>query len=170
VITNIAQAVRYRNNKALPATIGIQAVITKENYTQLAAIADMAQSMGADYFQYRPVERGNVIDKPSLSGFKIRVIDSWYKWEEIKDFKGYTSCPGADFIGAVGADYNFYMCCHHVGDSTASYGNMLSGPILTNRKSIQDSFDYSKCPVACRGSVINRRLKSYNNIEHVNFL
>ena len=172
VIENITRAVRYRNNKALPVTIGFQSVITEANYFQLSAMANLAELIGVDYFQYRPVERGAKQNKPALpkKDYKIRIIDSWYKWNELSEVDKYTECPGADFIGAVGADYNFYMCCHHVGDSSASYGNILTDPILSSRKQVQDRFDYSKCPIACRGAVINQRLKVYNNIEHVNFL
>ena len=171
VIANIENAVNYRNKNVLDTTIGFQAVVTDDNIDKLNTIASMADDMGVDYFQYRPIEKGSNVAKPIL-GYKynLKVIDSWYKWEEIEQADRYTDCPGADFIGAVGADMNFYICCHHVGDKTASYGHILKDDILANRLKIQEEFDYSKCPIACRGSVINKRLSHYNDIEHVNFL
>jgi len=168
---NIKKAVKYRKDFNLDTTIGLQAVVTKDNISILDSTAEMAEKLGVDYFQYRPIEKGNKMDKPELTGeYDLKVIDSWYKWEEIERVDRYTDCPGADFIGAVGADMHFYMCCHHVGDRTASYGHILKDDILANRRKVQDSFDYSKCPIACRGSVINQRLSQYNKIEHVNFL
>jgi MoaA/NifB/PqqE/SkfB family radical SAM enzyme len=170
VINNIMKAVEYRNMYNLGCTIGFQSVLNDYNIDRLDDMADCAEFIGVDYFQYRPVE-GETIAKPTMGReHKIKVIESWYKWEEIQNAKSYTNCPGADFIGAVGADCNYYICCHHVGDINACYGNMLNSAIIENRKIIQDNFDYSKCPIACRGSVINSRLSQYNKIEHINFL
>ena len=171
VIRNIKRAVAYKQECNLDTTIGFQAILGEENYCYVDEMIELAQTLGVDYFQYRPIERGASQEKPIVLGkYTIPVIDTWYKWEEIKDAKPYTSCPGADFIGAIGADCNYYMCCHHVGDKTASYGHILNGSITYFRKKVQKEFDYSKCPIACRGAVINRRLTEYNKIEHVNFL
>jgi MoaA/NifB/PqqE/SkfB family radical SAM enzyme len=172
VLGNIIDAVRYKTNKKLKTTIGVQSVVSEDNFDQTYAIACLADNLGADYFQFRPVEGSIPKFKPEIpkNSLRVKIIDSWYKWEELKSIKRYYNCPAADVIGAVGADLNFYICCHHVGDKSASYGNILTDNVLANRKQVQKDFDYSKCPVACRGSVINKRLAIYKDIDHVNFL
>ncbi len=184
VESNIKQVVAIKAKLDLPITIGYQMVITEDNYKYIIEILEHAFSLGVDYFQFRPLETGiytheqaEVIavarKRIANSTYRIHVVDSWYKWKELSDGRKYTDCPGVDFIGAVDAYGDFYMCCHHVQNQTACYGNLATdnvGVILHDRKNIQDRFDYSKCPVACRGSVINRRLKAFNNIQHVNFL
>jgi len=172
VLGNIIDAVRYRAGKKLNTTIGVQSVVCDDNFEQTFEIAKLADGLGADYFQFRPVEGTVPKYKPAIpeNDLRVKIIDSWYKWEELGSVKKYTDCSGADFIGAVGADLNFYICCHHVGDASANYGNILTDNVLANRHKVQDAFDYGKCPIACRGSVINRRLSKYKTIEHVNFL
>ena len=134
VIENILKAVRHKNNCGFNCTIGFQSVINDFNINRLDVMAECAEFLCVDYYQYRPVE-GETLDKPILNkDYNIKIIDSWYKWEEIQNAKSYTNCPGADFIGAVGADYNYYICCHHVGDKTASYGNILTDDIIANAR------------------------------------
>lgn len=170
VIRNIKNAVEYKEDCNLPVTIGIHTVVTEDNVDRLYEIATLADFLGVDYFQYRPLERGNTLEKPEIPrDLRIPIMDTSYKWEELKEATPYTCCPGADFIGVVGVDLNFYICSVHTYDKTASYGNVLTS-FLDNRHLVQREFDYSKCPIACRGAVINRCLAEYDKIEHVNFL
>jgi len=184
VINNIKTCVLAKKSSKLPVTIGLQMVSTDRNYQELLPMLELAEHLKVDYFQFRPVEKGtyniNVlshiqVDRDIIKnrGSTISVVDSWYKWKELEEIKQYTSCPGADFIGAVDAYGDFYMCCHHVQDKTACYGSLLTqtgDEVLLSRKKVQASFDYSKCPIACRGAVVNRRLGTFRKIQHVNFL
>lgn len=189
VIESIRLTVECKKRCKLGTTIGFQMVITENNYWDIYETAKFADSLGVDYFQCRPVERGDYtpeqeveIDKQidllktgvEQGVFNCAIVTSAHKWSERKLHKGYTNCPGADFIGAVGADGEFYICCHHVQDPTASYGKVLDeytwSIFNAQRKDVQAKFDYSKCPVACRGATINERLNTFNNVEHINFL
>lgn len=172
VIDNIVSAVEYKSIMHLKTTIGIHAVITEVNQDEVNDIAGLAEGLYVDYFQYRPLERGNTIVKPCLPKglYNIKIIDTAYKWEELQDTTPYTECLGADWVGVIGVDCNFYICSCNAYDKTASYGNILEDNIFQNRKIIQKNFDYSKCPKACRGAVINKCLSQFDSMEHVNFL
>lgn len=182
VTENIIRCIEEKRN----VTIGVQMVVTEENYDQIFDMFDYANKVKADYFQFRPIENiqysnnvwheiNRARDYFNNSSAGLQVITTENKWIEITSntAKQYKDCPGADLIGAVDARGDFYICCHHVQDKTAKYGNMIVddiGKILGNRKKVQDLFDYSKCPVACRASTINQALESFSKLEHINFL
>ena len=186
VENNIKKVIRTKLKNEFKVTIGIQMVVTEENYKDIIPMYEYVHICGADYFQFRPLENAsypNYVWKDifdtlyffSVNKNKIMVLTTQNKWDEITGTtkKTYKGCPGADLIGAVDAKGDFYMCCHFVQDETAKYGNMIDdtvGEILKNRKNIQDNFDYSKCPIACRASTINTGLDNFKKIEHVNFL
>lgn len=182
----IKKSITCKKKNNLKVTIGIQMVVTKDNYKDIISMAKYSENLGADYFQFRPLENADypnyvwgeinrALKYFELNSSKIQVITSKNKWNEITGGcrKAYKGCPGADFIGVVDARGDYYICCHHVQDRTAKYGNLLKEDIfgvLRRRKKIQDSFDYLKCPIACRGSTINIALSNFNRQEHVNFL
>ena len=182
----IKRVITCKKENNLKVTIGIQMVVTEDNYKDIIPMSQYAEDLKADYFQFRPLENANYPNyvwgeiNRSLRYFdvcknKIQVITSQNKWDEITgdSKKVYKGCPGADFIGVVDAKGDYYICCHHVQDETAKYGNLIKENIFTilrRRKQVHNSFDYSKCPVACRGSSINLALSKFNKLEHINFL
>jgi len=185
VIQNIDYCVARKHEQSLPVTIGFQMVLTENNYMELIPTLTLAEKLCVDYFQFRPLENGfyaepigTLIEQLRINILndrhnKIHIVDTWYKWKELQDVKFYTDCPGIDFIGAIDAYGNYYMCCHHVQDEKACYGNLITGSIdeiFADRNIIQKKFNYKKCPIACRGAVMNRRLNTYGQIEHVNFI
>jgi len=186
VYNNIHKAIAEKLKKNLSITIGVQMVVAKENYNKIIDFIKYWETSGIDYCQIRPIENYKytkdewnkiqeqlkIIEK---SKYKVKVMTTKYKWEELEnDYnKSYSGCPGADFIGAVDIKGDFYMCCTMVKDKTAKYGNLITDDIddiLDNRKKIQANFDYSKCPVACQGSLMNKGLVAFKNIKHINFI
>lgn len=176
-VSNIKKAVAKKGD----TTIGIQMVITKDNYEQIIRMYKFVVGLGADYFQFRPLENAKYKEEEwdyiENARRALRddpfVLTTESKWKELSgQIKQYKGCPGADFIGAIDARGDYYICCHHVGKS-GCYGNLLTDDIekvLENRKAVQDSFDYTKCPIACRGSNLNLALANFSKLEHVNFL
>ena len=179
VVTNIERAIANKGS----TTIGIQMVVTEDNYRQIWDMYDFAEYIRADYFQFRPMENAeypkeiwnevNAVRKFSKNLTGPSMLTTENKWEELSGkAKQYRNCPGADFIGAIDCKGDYYICCHHVGKQ-GCYGNLLTDSIdrvLKNRKAVQTNFDYSKCPIACRGSNLNLALNNFNKLEHVNFL
>jgi len=183
---NIRKAVVAKKKNNLKVTIGVQMVVTKDNYTDIIWMYRYVCDYKADYFQFRPLENADypnyvwgkvnyALKYFGLNNTDIPVLTSQNKWDEItgSSKKAYKGCPGADLIGAVDARGDFYICCHMVQDESARYGNMIEDDInnmLKNRKNVQNNFDYSKCPIACRGSMINLALVKFNKLKHINFL
>ena len=161
-------------------------VVTEDNYEDIISMYEYVHDCKADYFQFRPLENAtypnfvwgkvfNALKFFEVNRNKVPVIATRHKWDEIigSAGKSYKGCPGADFIGAVDARGDFYICCHFVQDDSARYGNMIDdniGEILKNRKNIKEDFDYSKCPIACRASSINQAVANFDKLEHINFL
>lgn len=183
---NIDKAVKEKYNKNYTVTIGIQMVVTVENYLEMIDMVEYANSMRVDYCQIRPLE--NFVYSKRIwdsiqeqfktikeTDYGIEIITTDYKWEELRnDYRRtYKGCPGADFIGAVDVKGDFYICCTTVKDKTAKYGNLLTDnikDILKKRKKIQDNFNYNKCPIACQGSLMNKMIAKFKKIKHRNFV
>lgn len=178
VTENIVKCIEKKTG----VTIGVQMVITEDNYMEIFDMYDYVKKIEADYFQFRPLENGEYKNavwsqvnnaRDYFNQNDLSVITTENKWLEITSpDKHYEDCPGANFIGAVDPGGNFYICCHHVGKQ-GRYGNILTEDIndaLANRAKVQKEFDYSKCPTACRGSNLNLALDNFNKIKHINFL
>ncbi|MAH45564.1 hypothetical protein CMI37_07030 [Candidatus Pacearchaeota archaeon] len=174
---NIKKAIANKGQ----GTVGVQMVVTSLNYEQIFDMYKYVLDLGADYFQFRPLENGKYTDdiwhsvNVEIEKFKAVpfVLTTENKWNEIRGVKKlYEGCKGADFIGAISARGDFHICCHHI-NKAGSYGNIITDgidKILNNRMKVQEQLDYSKCPVACRGSNLNLALESFDKIQHRNFL
>jgi len=190
VLSNINRVIQQKSTSNPELTVGIQAVVNRYNFDYMfKAIKDIIEyaiNVKADYFQIRPLENDKYdegelhIIKDNLitlkrSDQKIKILCTDYKWDEVANgyVKEYEGCPSADFIGSVDVKGDFYICCAMINDETAKYGNLLKDKtryILENRKAVQGKFDYSKCTLACQGSLFNRTLNSFKNIKHKNFI
>ena len=190
VMFNIQRAVEEKNTNNLKVTIGVQAIINKDNFDyqfkKIENVIQFAYTIGADYVQIRPLENYKytedevVIIDGNIKALKekdlgIKTIFTDYKWNEIKNGykKDYEGCPSADFIGMVDVKGDLYMCCAMTNDPTAKYGNLITDKadtILEMRIKIQREFDYKKCTVACQGSLLNKTLADFKGLKHTNFI
>lgn len=187
VVGNIERMVKEKRDKKLKTTLGVQMVVTEDNYKEIMYMLPFVEEMGVDYFQFRPVENKEYPEpilkriretKQFIREFrknKIKIIDSEYKWQEIEKGykKSYPGCPGLDFIGAVDAKGNYFHCCFLVGKDFANCGNLLTESveqIIKNRKELKKNIDYSKCPVACQGTMINKTIIKIKDQKHINFI
>lgn len=190
VLLNINRTIQERNTKNYKVTIGIQAIVNKDNFTykfdKIIDVIEYAASIGADYCQLRPLEnfKYNLLDlhiiQDNLKSIKeknygIKVITIDYKWKELRDdfCRTYERCPSADFIGTIDVKGDFYICCAMTNDKTAKYGNLITdsvNDIFKKRKEIQVKFNYKKCTIACQGSLLNKVLANFKNIGHINFI
>jgi len=180
VLKHIEKAVEVRNELGINTAIGINMVITPENYHQILWMITVAESIGVDYFQF---VFANNIDYPETITIAINLTkkEIMERQNKINIFMpkniekiNVTSCPGADFFGTVDCYGNFYICRHHVGDESACYGNILKvdllDELLQKRHMIQKKFDYSKCPTPCRGYEINKALNEYKYKQNIDFI
>lgn len=185
VLDNIAKAIKEKNSKGLITTIGVQMVVTEDNFQEILEFAEYFSITDINYCQIRPVENAKYtkdmmvkikeqLDIIEKTHYKMPIMTTRYKWEEIENNykRSYEGCPGASFIGAVGTEGDFYICCTWMKEPTARYGNILNDGrrILAKRDEILNKFNYDKCPIGCQGSLINKALFDFQNINHRNFI
>jgi len=186
VMETIDEAITEKKAKKLKTTIGVQMVVTDDNYSRIKEFVDYFANRAVDYCQIRPVENAEykegalewilmTIKELKKEKYSAKVIFTDYKWDEIKNGykKSYPGCPGAPFIGAVGVNGDFYICCTWMKEPKALYGNLIKEDpidILNNRKKVLQEFDHEACPVGCQGSNINKFLHGLKFIKHRNFI
>lgn len=173
-------------------TVGIQMVVNDYNSGEITHFVNRAEQefQYLDYVQIRPVEIGRETDP--YSGQQMAIIQNQFhalentkalisqKWEVIFGQReyGFTACHCYGLIGAVDAHGDLYTCCHTIKKSGLKYGNIFNDDIekiFTGREFMAEKSIKTKlsvhCPIACRGSSINRRLEGLQSeTEHKNFL
>ena len=185
VLDNIAAAIKEKRTERLKTTIGVQMVVTEDNYQEIYEFVNYFANTNVNYCQIRPVENTrytpeqlekikeqlDLIDKKE---YKMPIMTTRYKWDEIENNykKSYEGCPGAKLIGAIGTEGDYYICCTWMKEPTAKYGNILNDGrrVLDKRDDILAKFNYSKCPVGCQGSLVNKALINFQKVEHRNFI
>lgn len=198
VIQNIIHLLTEKSKLNSTCTVGLQIVVNKYNY---AVISDIVFFMlgkfpTVDYIQVRPVEtkiNENVYSIEELNEIecqlksiksinKIIISDKWDLFIDNPERKfGFSACHGADFIGAIDAHGNYYLCCHSIGIDEYKYCNIFElkdeNDFFIERSNVLSKLGKSKglnpkvCFLACRGSNINRRLSGLRNeMEHSNFI
>jgi GTP 3',8-cyclase len=187
VIHNLEQAVELKRELFLGTTIGTHAVAIPENIDNLTRMAYFYKDIGVDYFQFRPeeqteytlsdfnkIELGVIPVAKALETADFQVLTSPYKWEKMRSQERiYSKCYAADFIGAIDARGNWFVCCHWVGYPYLCYGNLITeslGAILPNKKLVQARINVTKCQIDCRGTMLNEALHGLKHPVHEQFL
>jgi len=179
----INEAIQEKKTKSLQTTLGVQMVVTEENYREILEFIEYFSDFKLDYCLIRPVENAwykpeelkcieEQLDIAAKTKHNIPVMINQGKWNEIRNNykKSYDGCPGAKFIGAVGVTGDFYICCTWMKEPKAKYGNLTDRRILEKRDPVLKKFNYNKCPVGCQGSLINKALTDFNQAQHRNFI
>ena len=152
VISNIKKLIEYKKRFNSDITIGVGFVVTKDNYNEILAFADLFKDIDVDYCQYKPeiiqVERNlsdskkdqipaefwankviNLLDEASkILGNKFQCNS--YKLKDLIVHKDkqygreYKQCIGSQFQPCIGADGEVYVCTSHRGHKERSYGNL----------------------------------------------
>lgn len=195
---NISQLISCKENLKSKCTIGLQIVVNEYNYLCLPdTVKKIFKDFGKfDYLQVRPIEtklNENPYTKGQLDSIKrsideiklfdkVIISDKWNLFfnSDRTDF-GFKACHCADFIGAIDAYGNYYLCCHTVKNPAYKYCNVFDKQSIKQfyklRAATWKRLGESKglnprfCPLGCRGSNINRRLEGLlYEPEHKNFL
>lgn len=184
VINNIIKAIEEKKENNLDITIGIQMVVTPENYDYIKDNIYFADNLGADYFQFRPLENYDykkeewakiwrMIEASKYMDLKIKIIPTLYKWKALWENKRVVNCRILNFIGSISVKGDFYPCCFLIGKNFSKCGNLIKNnieDILHKRQEIIENIDYSKCPVLCQGTATNEVLEEFYNLKHINFI
>jgi len=197
-VSNLKKLVETKKELKYGCTVGTQIVVNKYNYKTIREFVNFVTKNipGIDYIQVRPLEVLPSEDpypldmlneiKPQLNQIKInkKVIVS-AKWDLFWDNPnreyGYSACHCAEFIGAIDAYGDYYLCCHTIKNPAYKALNIfdvkyLPKFFLRRDRMINDlgpskGLNRAFCPVMCRGASLNRRLEGLlNEPEHKNFL
>lgn len=142
---------------------GIQAVLIKENYSDLINLASWARDFGIDYLQIRPDENRNEVWMDDWNAFKaletnkFKILIRQDKVGYRKDFK----CFFGNFHMTITADGSCWVCScgkprHKVGDL---YESSLYDVIYSKkRQRVIQNINAFHCPPGCKGASINATL------------
>jgi GTP 3',8-cyclase len=146
VIGNIAEATKYKREKGLNCTIGVQSLLLPENTDEIEELARLCRDeLGVDYLVVKPYshvamsnnKKYESIDYSSYENLgsslaewntdKFKVIYRGHSIEKYQsnDSRGYTTCYSTPFLLAyIMADGDVYGCRDHLLNPQFEYGNV----------------------------------------------
>ncbi len=189
VLDNIDRMVKAKKKYGYPCTIGLQMVMTKENFDQVVPLAELGNQLDADYFVIKPCSDTSdyKLDSP-----KEEYIDNWDVFMEAKKFskpgyevipkivklgnlghKDYNVCFGTQFLIAVSGTGNVFPCGHWFDVRQEEF--LMGNIIEQSFKEIFESERYwevqqrvqavnvnKDCESNCRQHYLNRFLSDIN--------
>lgn len=198
VIENIKEASRLKREKGYSCTVGVQLLLLKENYKEVANLAETIREIGADYLIIKPYSQ----HRSSVNRLKdeINYKELLFLEDGLKKYTGenfqiifrkktvlkidkerpYKKCLGLPFWMYLTSLGDLYACSAFLNDDRFCYGNIYKETFdkIWNgekRKKIMKMMDIGwnieNCREVCRLDEINRflwRLK--HPPEHVNFI
>ena len=198
VVENIDLLVKVKKKHGYPCTIGMQMVMTKENFDQVVPLAKLGGELGVDYFVIKPCSD---TDDKELNSPDREYLENWHIFEEAKKFcgpgyevipkfeklgnlgfKDYDVCFGTQFIIAVSGTGNVFPCGHwfNVRQHEFLMGNIIEQPFSEIFRSerywdvqakIRTVNVNKDCESNCRQHYINRFLSQiHTKPRHANFI
>ena len=199
-IEKIKHCVNIKRKNNLDVTIGLQMVLTANNYNQVVSLADIGKQMGVDYLvvkQCSDTQNGLLGFYNDLSKYneftevlkqaedkstdKYKVIIKWNMINN-KGKRNYNRCLGVPFLLYSSGDGRLYPCGmffdieekdFRIGDLTK---NSFKEIIQSERyqyiiEKVKKINVHTKCYANCRTHFINEFLwKLKNPPAHVNFI
>ena len=200
VIDNIKKMVAYKKRTGAPLAIGLQQVLLPDNAMDVLETAQLAKSLGVDYYvlkPYHPHELNTKYDVSSkelvsiykdelkeaekISNEQFKAIIRWDFLQEASIERTYKKCLALPFIIQVSSNGNVNSCYPHSDKKENIYGNLnstrlkniiLSEDFRAKWKHLSEVTDVSKCMPLCRHHNANKYLDVITNQqpEHVNFI
>jgi MoaA/NifB/PqqE/SkfB family radical SAM enzyme len=121
ILENIAN---LSSHKANTCDLGVNFIVTKENYQHIQEAALMVKEMGVDNIRFCPVwgndfinyhssikndVAANILETQRLSNDKFKVYSSYNVSESVME-RPYDKCYFNQVCTVIAADYNVYMC------------------------------------------------------------
>ena len=197
--TNVARAVRIRDDYQAAVTIGAQMVLLPDNVAGARPLAYMAQQCGLDYLVIKPysqhpksqtrkyagLEYAEYLDfvgaLEDLSTGTFKVIARRETMARVTGEREYSTCQATPwFWGYIMATGDVYGCSAYLGDPRFRYGNIIEQDFaqIWNSKAkrgcetfVAHELNIKECRKACRQDHANRFLWRIKNPDkHDNFI
>jgi radical SAM protein with 4Fe4S-binding SPASM domain len=195
---NVRALVAKKKEKKYDCAIGLQMVVTAENFDQVVPLAKLGQELDVDYFVIKPCS-----DTPNgdLESPHQEYIDNVSIYEEARGYsnntykvipkiaklmdggwKDYKVCFGTQFLMAISADGGVFPCGHWFDIRRDEFfmGNVIdtsfkeiveSERYWEVQRRIQDVDVNMECETNCRQHYINQFLSNISEVPtHKNFI
>ena len=200
VMENLKNALKYKKEKNLTCTIGVQMLLLPENKDEAKILANICKGLGVDYLvikpysqhlssntdRYKNIDYSKMMDieeelkKISDENFSV-VFRANTMQKYIEKKQPYAKCYSTPFFwGYIAADGKVFGCSAYLGNDKFCYGNIYDNSFEDiwegeKRKQsydyIQNDLDIKNCRVNCRMDEVNRYLwRLKNPQEHDNFI
>ncbi|MDD5560565.1 MAG: radical SAM protein [Candidatus Omnitrophica bacterium] len=199
VIKNMAYAVKVRNNKGYPCTLGMQIILLPDNYKEVVLLAERTKAMGMDYLVVKPYSQHplsktrvfkdikydqylNLSEKLKRFNDKrfnaVFRLYSMKKWDDAE--RNYKHCLALPFWAYIDAGGDVWACSMYLKSSKFLLGNIYKNSfrdIWESKKHgrlnhwAASKLNTRECRVNCRMDEINRYLWDLTHpSEHINFI
>ncbi len=197
VLDNLAEAVAEKRRAGAECTIGVQALILRDNLASLPVLAAELRKIGVDYLALKPFLPHPSIDYrdqiaydapevqealrqlEALAGDGFAVIVRWRSLAKLPR-RDYQRCLSLPFFVDIDSNGDVYPCGPMIGNPRFCYGNLYeeAWPAIwqgERRKNLEkymaEQFDCSACMPNCRNDAVNRFLwRLRHPPAHVNFI
>ena len=180
VVNNIKRMVQQKKLMGSKCTIGTGYLTGKSTMNGMLDFAKLSKELGVDYAQFRPFHHDaisiheNLVVAKKLETDTFKMLFSEHKYNHFDKPRSYDKCYGVNFAAVVTADYEMTVCCHTRGMTEFTLGDLNKNSLIeiwSNRQSVFDKIDISKCLLCCRCDTINIVLDNMiSNNPHGNFL
>jgi MoaA/NifB/PqqE/SkfB family radical SAM enzyme len=191
VLDNISMCKFLTKLKKWECTIGVQALLFKDNLNDLYKLARILKVIRADYLVLKPFSEhtkriGDELKLPTIE--EIDTLMMQLKQYETEDFriifrknaivnlnkkKQYNKCYAQDFMAYIDSYGGVHSCINYMDNPLYTYGNI-------NKNTFEDIWkkkpfikpNLGECRTVCRLDLINQylyELKS-DNVTHKNFI
>ena len=198
VLENVRALVKAKAENGYPCTLGLQMVVTSENFDQIVPLAKLGRELNVDYFVIKPCsdtpdgDLGSPHDEYAEKTAIYEEAKSWStdtyevvpKLAKLMDhgWKDYPVCFGTQFIIAISGNGNTFPCGHWFDIRTEEFlmGNVIDTPfaeiVASERywqvqKHVQSVDVNHECETNCRQHYVNQFLSKLSNPpDHLNFV
>ncbi|MDD5465386.1 MAG: radical SAM protein [Candidatus Omnitrophica bacterium] len=199
VIKNMAYAAKLRRKKGYPCTLGMQAILLPDNYSEIELLAKQAKSIGMDYLVVKPYSQhplsktdkfkdikynkyfdlASKLNKINSENFNVVFrVHTMQKWDKAE--RNYKHCLALPFWAYIDAGGNVWACSMYLTKNKFCLGNIYKNSfkeIWESKKRdnlvrwAAKGLNTAKCRVNCRMDEVNRYLWDLTHPSaHVNFI
>lgn len=193
---NLNDAVRFKKEKKLKTTLGVQCLLLPDNVEQLPYMAKVLREIGVDYLTIKPysqhlhsknkfdIDYEEMLDlEKQLKEYATDDFAVYFRASAMKKMhreKCYKQCYGLPFMTHIDAKGNVWPCVAHIEKEELCYGNIYEQTFeqvweSNRRQEINERLNGMNinkvCREACRLDEINRYLNELIHPGvHVNFI